>query len=68
MARRVHACRALALTAAVLSAGGARAANPAHGAEIFKVTCGLCHMAKADASRADLAARIGPNLWGVVGR
>lgn len=46
----------------------AHAANPTHGAAIFKATCGVCHMARSDASRADLATRIGPNLWGVVGR
>ena len=46
----------------------AHAANSAHGAAIFNATCGVCHMARGDASRADLATRIGPNLWGVVGR
>lgn len=48
--------------------GPAHAANPSHGEEIFKTTCAACHVAVRDASRADLATRIGPNLWGVIGR
>ena len=48
--------------------GPAHAANPSHGEEIFKTTCAACHVAERDASRADLATRIGPNLWGVIGR
>jgi len=48
--------------------GQAYAANPTHGVEIFKTTCAACHVAERDASRADLATRIGPNLWGVIGR
>ncbi len=55
--------------ALALAAGGqALAADAAHGSAIFKVTCGLCHMASANAAKSDLAMRIGPNLWGVVGR
>jgi cytochrome c len=46
----------------------AHAANPGHGKEIFKTICAACHVAERDASRADLATRIGPNLWGVIGR
>jgi cytochrome c len=46
----------------------AHAANPSHGEEIFKTICAACHVAVRDASRADLATRIGPNLWGVIGR
>jgi len=46
----------------------AHATNPSHGAAIFNANCDVCHMALRDASRADLATRIGPNLWGVVGR
>ena len=46
----------------------AQAANPSHGEEIFKTICAACHVALRDASRADLATRIGPNLWGVIGR
>ena len=58
-----------ALVAAVLGISGpVFAADAAHGAAIFRVTCALCHTASKDASRADLAMRIGPNLWGVVGR
>jgi cytochrome c len=48
--------------------GLAHAANPSHGEEIFKTTCAACHVAEREASRADLATRVGPNLWGVVGR
>jgi cytochrome c len=46
----------------------AQAANPSHGEEIFKTICAACHVAVRDASRADLATRVGPNLWGVLGR
>jgi cytochrome c len=48
--------------------GLAHAANPSHGEEIFKTICAACHVAERNASRADLATRIGPNLWGVTGR
>ena len=48
--------------------GLAHAANSSHGEEIFKTICAACHVAVRDASRADLATRIGPNLWGVTGR
>lgn len=48
--------------------GQAHAANPSHGEEIFKTTCAACHVAERDPSRADLATRTGPNLWGVIGR
>jgi cytochrome c len=46
----------------------AHAANPGHGEAIFKTTCAACHVAERDPSRADLATRTGPNLWGVIGR
>lgn len=42
--------------------------NAAHGAEIFKGTCGVCHLAQPHPAVSDLAMRIGPNLWNVVGR
>lgn len=45
-----------------------RAADAAHGAQIFKGTCGVCHLAQPHPAVSDLAMRIGPNLWGVVGR
>jgi cytochrome c len=48
--------------------GLAHAANPSRGEEIFKTICAACHVAERNASRADLATRIGPNLWGVIGR
>ena len=48
--------------------GVAHAANPSHGQEVFKTICAVCHVAVRDPSRADLATRIGPNLWGVIGR
>ncbi|MGC1458436.1 MAG: cytochrome c family protein [Steroidobacteraceae bacterium] len=54
--------------AALALCGQAHAANPSHGEEIFKITCAACHVAERDASRADLATRVGPNLWGVIGR
>jgi cytochrome c len=58
--------RSVALALALCS--HAHAGNPTQGATIFRATCGVCHIARSDASRADLATRIGPNLWGVVGR
>jgi cytochrome c len=60
--------RILTVALTVVLCSQAHAANSAHGAAIFSATCGVCHMARGDASRADLATRIGPNLWGVVGR
>jgi cytochrome c len=54
--------------AAVLLASPAFAADAAHGAQIFKGTCGVCHLAQPHPAMSDLAMRIGPNLWGVVGR
>jgi cytochrome c len=44
------------------------AADAAHGAQVFKGTCGVCHLAQPHPAVSDLAMRIGPNLWGVVGR
>jgi cytochrome c len=58
--------RSIALTLALCSQ--THAGSPTQGATIFRATCGVCHIARSDASRADLATRIGPNLWGVVGR
>lgn len=46
----------------------ALAADAAHGAQVFKGTCGVCHLAQPHPAVSDLAMRIGPNLWGVVGR
>ena len=54
---------ALALVSPALAAGDA-----ARGAQIFKGTCGVCHLAQPHPANSDLAMRIGPNLWGVVGR
>jgi cytochrome c len=62
--QRVWRSIALALTLC----SQAHAGDPTQGATIYRATCGVCHMARSDASRADLATRIGPNLWGVVGR
>lgn len=59
---------ALAATLAVLAAAPAFAANAEHGAQVFKGTCGVCHLAQPNPAISDLAMRIGPNLWGVVGR
>jgi cytochrome c len=44
------------------------AGDAANGAQIFKGTCGVCHLAQPHPAVSDLAMRIGPNLWGVVGR
>jgi cytochrome c len=44
------------------------AGDAAHGSQIFKGTCGVCHLAQPHPAVSDLAMRIGPNLWGVVGR
>ena len=57
-----------AAAVAALMSGEARAADPAHGQAIFKVTCALCHVAQKGASPSELAVFKGPNLWGVVGR
>ena len=54
--------------AASVLASPAFAADAAHGAQIFKGTCGVCHLAQPHPAVSDLAMRIGPNLWGVVGR
>jgi cytochrome c len=54
--------------AACLLASPAFAADAAHGAQVYKGTCGVCHIAQAHPAGSDLAMRIGPNLWGVVGR
>ena len=60
---------ALAGALAALAASPALAAgDAAHGAQIFKGTCGVCHLAQPHPAISDLAMRIGPNLWGVVGR
>lgn len=53
----------LALSCPAFAAGDA-----ARGAQIFKGTCGVCHLAQPHPAMSDLAMRIGPNLWGVVGR
>lgn len=59
---------ALAATLAMFAASPAFAASAEHGAQIFKGTCGVCHLAQPHPAISDLAMRIGPNLWGVVGR
>jgi cytochrome c len=63
---RKRVCRGALV--ALAFCGQAHAANPSHGEEIFKTICAACHVAERDPSRADLATRIGPNLWGVIGR
>jgi cytochrome c len=54
-----------ALGAALLAAfsGSALAADAAKGAEVFKSTCGTCHMIGPGA-----ATLIGPELNGIIGR
>jgi len=58
----------LAGAACLLSSPAFAAGDAAHGAQVFKGTCGVCHLAQPHPAISDLAMRIGPNLWGVVGR
>ena len=64
----VRRLAALAVAAALFTSPAFAAGNAAHGAELFKGTCGVCHLAQPHPAQSDLAMRIGPNLWGVVGR
>jgi cytochrome c len=66
--RRIAGLAAALLLAPAALPSSALAADAAHGAQIFKGTCGVCHLAQAHPAVSDLAMRIGPNLWGVVGR
>jgi cytochrome c len=68
MSVRRFAGLAGAASSLALLAFPALAADPSHGAQIFKGTCGVCHLAQPHPAVSDLAMRIGPNLWGVVGR
>src|SRR5215469_12265728 len=68
LSKSVRRFAGLAAAAASLLASPAFAADAAHGAQIFKGTCGVCHLAQPHPAVSDLAMRIGPNLWGVVGR
>lgn len=53
----------MVFAAGLLAAGAARAdADVAHGQAIFQKTCGVCHSAEIGVNR------IGPSLFGVVGR
>ena len=62
-------CLATATTLWVATTSSAAAAGDvAAGVRTFKATCGICHMANANPSPNDAAMRIGPNLFGVVGR
>jgi cytochrome c len=58
----------LAAVGALCATPALAAGNAAHGGQIFKGTCGVCHLAQPHPAVSDLAMRIGPNLWGVVGR
>ncbi len=42
--------------------------DAAKGFQVFKGTCGVCHLARNDMSKNDAMTKIGPNLYGVVGR
>jgi cytochrome c len=44
------------------------AGDPANGKKRFKAICESCHFSLKDATINDLRTKIGPNLWGVVGR
>ncbi len=54
---------ALALTAGMLVALPAAAADPAHGKSVFAAQCSMCHSAARGG-----ATILGPTLFGVVGR
>jgi cytochrome c len=64
--------RLAAWAAAALCLTGASeayaAGDAARGAQVFKATCGVCHLARGDANRNDALTKIGPNLFGVIGR
>ena len=64
----VRRLAALVGAASLLASPAFAAGDAAHGAQIFKGTCGVCHLAQPHPAMSDLAMRIGPNLWGVVGR
>jgi len=52
------------LAAMLLATGAASAAgDPANGEKLFKRSCGSCHVATQDGPK-----RLGPTLFGVVGR
>jgi cytochrome c len=64
-ARPASSCMRHAVMAGLLLAGSATAAfaaDPAAGEKIFKMQCGICHAVAAGENR------IGPTLFGVVGR
>lgn len=44
------------------------AGNADRGKQKFKATCEVCHLALRGAGRNDELTKIGPNLYGVVGR
>jgi cytochrome c2 len=56
--------RTLALVLALAAAPAAQAADAAHGKQVFREQCGLCH----SAGPGDGEAGQGPDLAGVVGR
>ena len=63
MKTKLVSLAAVAAAAALLGAGQARAdPDAAHGQAIFKQTCGVCHSSEIGVNR------IGPSLFGVVGR
>ena len=66
--RSVLAASILGAAVAAFASGAWAAGDPKHGSEIFRATCGVCHLARGDANRNDALTKIGPNLWGVVGR
>jgi len=52
----------VAVTLASVLSGAAYAADPAAGKSVFQSTCGICHSVQPGANK------IGPTLFGVVGR
>jgi cytochrome c len=67
--RLIVSLAAVAGALSAFSAAPAFAAGDAtKGFQVFKGTCGVCHLARNDMSTNDAATKIGPNLYGVVGR
>jgi cytochrome c len=54
---------AAALAAVLVSSNVALAADAAEGEKVFKRSCGSCHVATKDGPK-----RLGPSLFGIVGR
>lgn len=62
MGARSHCFLMLASAALILQFGKAQAADPAAGKAVFRSQCAICHSTEPDQNK------IGPSLFGVVGR